>query len=134
MKRLTAGLAPVTLLMAALVVGACSDNPPAPPPAPPTPPSPPSPDLPMTAVKAREIIGDLPLSCIEMATLKFDMLVCEERQHKPADHEALRTELRDLRWTLQQQSRDAATAQCSAITNELRSHPKPQACWDLGIS
>ena len=102
-------------------------------PAPPPPPEPPTPELPMTGAKAREIIGDLPLPCIEMATLKMDMLTCEERQGRSADHEALRTELRDLRRDLQSQSREAAAARCSAATTELRARPKPQACWDLGL-
>lgn len=102
-------------------------------PAPPPPPEPPTPELPMTGAKAREIIGDLPLPCIEMATLKMDMLTCEERQGRTADHEALRTELRDLRRELQSQAPEAAAARCSAVTNELRTRPKPQVCWDLGL-
>lgn len=102
-------------------------------PAPPPPPEPPTPELPMTGAKAREIIGDLPLPCIEMATLKMDMLTCEERQGRAADHEALRTELRDLRRELQSQAPEAAAARCSDVTNELRTRPKPQVCWDLGL-
>ncbi|MDP1618827.1 hypothetical protein [Phenylobacterium sp.] len=104
----------------------------APPPVPAGPPSPPSPDLPMTAVRAREIIGDLPLPCVEMASLKMDMATCGERVNRPIDHEALRTELRDLRWTLQALTPEEARTQCSALVNEMRTQPKPQVCWDLG--
>lgn len=104
----------------------------APPPAPAGPPPPPSPDLPMTGTKARQIIGDLPLPCIEMASLKMDMATCGERVGRPIDQEALRTELRDLRWTLQALPPEEARTRCSAIVNELRTQPKPQVCWDLG--
>ncbi len=118
-------------LIAVLVIAGCEA--PAPP-APPAPPSPPSPDLPMTAVKAREIVAGLPLTCTELASLKMDMVLCEERQGKPADHAALRTQLRDLRWNLQTQPTDVATARCTADMDTLRAQPKPQVCWDLGIS
>lgn len=101
-----------------------------PPPAP-TPPVPPSPELPMTAAKARQIIGGLSLSCMELASLKTAMLLCEERQGRTTDHAALRTELRDLKWNLQGLPVEEASARCSAITNELRQKPKPQVCWDL---
>ena len=118
-------------LVAILVLAACE----APePPAPPAPPSPPSPDLPMTAVKAREIVAGLPLTCTELASLKMDMVLCEERQGKTTDHAALRTQLRDLRWNLQAQPTDVATARCTAEMDTLRAQPKPQVCWDLGIS
>ena len=100
-------------------------------PPPPGPPVPPSPELPMTGVKAREIIDGLPLNCREMASLKAAMLLCEERQNRPADHAALRTELRDLKWTLQGLPQEDASARCAAITDELRLKPKPQVCWDL---
>ncbi len=103
-----------------------------PPPAPAGPPPPPSPDLPMTGAKARAIIGDLPLPCIEMASLKMDMAICGERQNLPIDHEALRTELRDLRWNLQTLTPQEARTRCSALVNEMRRQPKPQICWDLG--
>lgn len=122
------------LAAAALLLAACSESAPKEPPAPPSPPVPPSPELPMTPAKAREIIGDLPLTCVQLASLKADMLICDERQKKAADHEALRTELRDLRWTLQQKPAEEATAQCQARMNELLSKPKPQVCWDLGNS
>lgn len=120
--------------VAALALSGCEAPPPKAPPVPPAPPSPPSPELPMTGAKAREIIGDLPLPCIEMASLKMDMLTCDARVGRPADHEALRTELRDLRWTLQALPVEEASARCSALTAELRTKPKPQACWDLGNS
>lgn len=96
-------------------------------------PVPPTPDLPMTGAKAREIMGDLPLGCRSMATLKMDLLTCAERTGRPADHEAFRTELRDLRWNLQTLPPEEATARCSAMEAEMRSKPKPQACWDLGL-
>ena len=101
-------------------------------PPPPGPPVPLSPDLPMTGVKARAIIDGLPLNCREMASLKAAMLLCEERQDRPADHAALRTELRDLKWTLQSLPQEEASRRCAAITDELRLKPKPQVCWDLG--
>lgn len=119
-------------ILAALVLSACEEPAPKAPPAPPAPASPPSPELPMTGAKAREIIGDLPLPCIELASLKMDMLTCAVRIGRPADHEGLRTELRDLRWTLQSLPAEEATARCSAMSGELRTQPKPQACWDLG--
>lgn len=125
-------LFPLAAAAAALMLSACEEPAPKAPPAPPAPPSPPSPDLPMTGAKARQIIGDLPLPCVELASLKADMLVCDERVGRPADHEALRTELRDLRWNLQSLPADQAAAQCTAQSGELRSRPKPQACWDLG--
>lgn len=122
-------LFPLAAAAAALTLSACEEPAPKAPPAPPTPPSP---DLPMTGAKARQIIGDLPLPCVELASLKADMLACDERVGRPADHEALRTELRDLRWNLQSLPADQAAAQCTAQSGELRSRPKPQACWDLG--
>ncbi|KPF80032.1 hypothetical protein IP78_07905 [Brevundimonas sp. AAP58] len=125
-------LLPLAAAMAALTLSACEEPAASTPPAPPAPPSPPSPDLPMTGAKAREIIGDLPLPCVELASLKADMLTCAERVGGAADHEGLRTELRDLRWTLQSLPADEAASRCSALTNELRTQPKPQACWNLG--
>ena len=122
----------LSAVVAALALSGCEAPAPKAPPAPPAPPSPPSPELPMTGVKAREIIGDLPLPCIELASLKMDMLTCDARLGRPADHDALRIELRDLRWTLQSLPREEASARCGAMTNELRAKPKPQACWDLG--
>jgi len=98
-------------------------------PPPPGPPVPPSPELPMTAAKARLIMGTLSNTCMELATLKFDMHACELKQGKPASDEALRTELRDLRWNLQKLTPDEASAQCAAATAELRKTPRPQACW-----
>ena len=98
-------------------------------PPPPGPPVPPSPDLPMTAAKARLIMGPLSNTCRELATLKYDMHACELKQGKPADEEALRTDLRDLRWNLDKLTADEASAQCAAQTNELRKTPKPRACW-----
>lgn len=98
-------------------------------PPPPGPPAPPSPDLPMTAAKARLIMGTLSTTCLEMATLRYDIHACEQKQGKPADDEALRTELRDLRWNLDKLPADEASAQCAARTNELREAPKPRACW-----
>ena len=86
----------------------------------------------MTGAKAREIVAALPTTCLEMASLKMDMVTCDERQNKPVDHAALRTELRDLTWTLQQGTPEAATARCSAIVAELRSRPSPNVCYDLG--
>jgi hypothetical protein len=104
------------------------------PPAPAGPPPPPSPELPMTGAKAREIVAALPITCLEMASLKMDMVLCDERQNKPTDHAALRTELRDLSWTLQKGTPEEAAARCSAILGELRSQPKPQVCYDLGMN
>ena len=98
-------------------------------PPPPGPPVPPSPELPMTAAKARLIMGTLSNTCMELATLKYDIHACELKQGKPVDEEALRTELRDLRWNLQKLPADEASAQCAAQTNELRKTPKPRACW-----
>lgn len=120
-------------MAAMLTLAACGDAAEdQPPPAPPGPPVPPSPELPMTTAKALEIIDGLPLGCREMASLKTAMLMCEERQGRTADHAALRTELRDLKWTLQGLPMEEARARCSAITGELRRTPKPQVCWDLG--
>lgn len=136
MTRLMTGAVLAGLMLAATTLGACSEegaSAPTPPPAP-TWPSPPSPDLPLTGAKARQIIGDLPLTCVELASLRVDMLICAERQRKPADHAALRTELRDLRWNLQQQPREAATAQCMALQEEARKQPKPAVCYDLAMS
>ena len=121
-------------LAAVFALAACEAPKPAAPPAPPAPPSPPSPELPMTPAKAREIIGDLPLACSQFASLKMDMLTCEERQGHTADHAALRTELRDLRWNLQSLPAEEATKQCAAKVAELQTHAKPRACWDLGVS
>ena len=126
MKRLIAGAA-----LAGLMLGGCFEQGAK---VEPEWPTPPSPDLPLTGVKAREIIGDLPLPCVELASLQVDMLICAERQRKPADHAALRTQLRDLRWNLQQQSRETASAQCTALQDEVRKQPKPAICYDLGIS
>ena len=98
-------------------------------PPPPGPPVPPSPELPMTAAKARLIMGTLSNTCMELATLKYDIHACGLKQGKAADEEALRTELRDLRWNLQKLTADEASAQCAARTNELRKTPKPRACW-----
>ena len=120
-------------LACGLGLAACEQPAPAAPVAPPPPPSPPSPELPMTAVKARQIIGDLPLTCVQLATLKMDMTTCDERQGRKPDHDALRTELRDLRWNLQALPRDQATVQCTTAVAELQAKPKPAACWDLGI-
>lgn len=96
---------------------------------PPGPPVPPSPDLPMTAAKARLIMGAHSNTCRELATLKYDIHACELKQGNPADEEALRTELRDLRWNLDKLTPDEASTQCAALTTELRNTPKPQACW-----
>ena len=98
-------------------------------PPPPGPPVPPSPELPMTAPKARQIMGTLSNTCMELATLKYDMHACELKQGKPADDAALRTELRDLRWNLDKLTADEASARCAALTEELRKTPKPRACW-----
>ena len=121
------------LAMAALLgLAACDDigtGRPLPPP--PGPPVPPSPELPLTTAKSLEIIDGLPLGCREMASLKTAMLLCEERQGRTADHAALRTELRDLKWTLQALPAGEASARCATITDELRLRPKPQVCWDL---
>ena len=83
----------------------------------------------MTAAKARLIMGSLSTACFELATLKYDIHACELKQGKPASEEALRTELRDLRWNLDKLTPDAATARCATLTNELRKTPKPQVCW-----
>lgn len=133
MPRLTL-IAQAAILAGTLALTACEAPAPVEPPAPPPPPSPPSPDLPMTPVKAREIVSGLPLTCTELASLQMDMVVCEERQGKTADHEALRTRLRDLRWNLQTLPADQQTARCAAELDTLRRQPKPQVCWDLGIS
>lgn len=123
-----------TLLLATLsvaVLAACdqpAEKRPAPPPGPPVPPSP---DLPMTAAKAREIVAGLPLPCTSLASLKMAMLTCDERVNRPADHAALRTELRDLAWNLQKVGREEQIARCTQIEEDLRRAPKPQACWDL---
>ena len=124
----------LTIAIAALVAGlglaACDefatgrDLPP-----PPGPPVPPSPDLPMTAAKARLIMGTLSNTCMELATLKYDIHACELKQGHPADEAALRTELRDLRWNLDKLTHDEASAQCAALTTELRKTPKPRVCW-----
>lgn len=120
----------IAVVAAALGLAACGDIgtgrelPP-----PPGPPVPPSPDLPMTAAKARLIMGPLSNTCRELATLKYDIQACELKQGKPADEAALRTELRDLRWNLDKLTPDEASAQCAARTNELRKTPKPRACW-----
>lgn len=98
-------------------------------PPPPGPPAPPSPDLPMTAAKARLIMGTLSNTCLELATLKYDIHACEQKQGRPASDEALRTELRDLRWNLQKLTADEASAQCAARTEDLRKTPKPRVCW-----
>ena len=98
-------------------------------PPPPGPPSPPSPDLPMTAAKARLIMGTLSNACMELATLKYDIHACELKQGNPSSDEALRTELRDLRWNLDKLTPDEAKTRCAALTNELRKTPKPRACW-----
>lgn len=119
-----AAAAAVLGLAACGEVGTGRDLPP-----PPGPPVPPSPELPMTAPKARLIMGTLSNTCMELATLKYDIHACELKQGKPADDEALRTELRDLRWNLQKLTADEASAQCAAQTNELRKTPKPRACW-----
>ena len=120
----------IAALVAGLGLAACDefatgrDLPP-----PPGPPVPPSPDLPMTAAKARLIMGTLSNTCMELATLKYDIHACELKQGRPSDEVALRTELRDLRWNLDKLTADEASAQCAAQTNELRKTPKPRACW-----
>lgn len=98
-------------------------------PPPPGPPVPPSPDLPMTAAKARLIMGTLSTTCMELATLKHDIHACDVKQGKPVSDEALRTELRDLRWNLDKLTSDEASAQCAAQTEELRKTPRPRICW-----
>ena len=98
-------------------------------PPPPGPPVPPSPDLPMTAAKARLIMGTLSNACMELATLKYDIHACELKQGRESSEEALRTELRDLRWNLDKVTPDEAKAQCAALTDELRKTPKPAVCW-----
>lgn len=103
-----------------------------PPPAPAGPPPPPSPDLPLDSRKARQIVGMLPTTCLRMASLKMDMVTCDERQNKPVDHEALRTELRDLAWNLQQLPVEQATERCAAMLAEMQAMPSPAACADLG--
>ncbi len=133
-QRLSLRIAQVAFLASALALTACEAPAPAVPPAPPAPPSPPSPELPMTPVKAREIVSGLPLTCIQLASLEMDLVVCDERQGKATDHEALRTRLRDLRWNLQTLPADQQTARCAADLATLRAQPKPQVCWDLGTS
>ena len=103
-----------------------------PPPAPAGPPPPPSPDLPLDGRKAREIVNMLPTTCIRVASLKMDMVTCDERQNKPTDHEALRTELRDMSWNLQKLPVDQATARCTRMLAELQARPSPAVCSDLG--
>ena len=98
-------------------------------PPPPGPPVPPSPDLPMTAAKARLIMGTLSNTCMELATLKYDIHACELKRGRPAEDAALRTELRDLRWNLVKLTADEASARCAAQTVELRKAPRPRACW-----
>ena len=98
-------------------------------PPPPGPPVPPSPELPMTAAKARLIMGSLSTACFELATLKYDIHACELKQGRPSSEEALRTELRDLRWNLDKLPADEAKAQCLALTETLRKTPKPAVCW-----
>ena len=120
----------VVALAAALGLAACGDiGTDREPPPPPGPPVPPSPDLPMTAAKARLIMGTLSTACFELATLKYEMHACEQKQGRPASDEALRTELRDLRWNLQKLTADEAKAQCLATTAELRKKPWPRGCW-----
>ncbi len=114
-----------------LMLGACTEAKEPPPPPPPKWPSPPSPDLPMTSAKAREIIGDLPLPCVAYASRRVVKATCDERQRKPVDHEALRTEFRDMRWQLQQQSKEEATKVCNAKLAELNKWAVPGVCWDL---
>ena len=96
---------------------------------PPGPPVPPSPELPMTAAKARLIMGSLSTACFELATLKYDIHACELKLGRPSSEEALRTELRDLRWNLDKLAPDEAKAQCLALTEALRKTPKPAVCW-----
>ena len=120
----------IAALVAGLGLAACDefatgrDLPP-----PPGPPVPPSPDLPMTAAKARLIMGTLSNTCMELATLKYDIHACELKQGRPSSEEALRTELRDLRWNLDKLPADEAKAQCLALTETLRKTPKPAVCW-----
>ena len=83
----------------------------------------------MTAAKARLIMGALSTTCMELATLKYDIHACELKQGRPASDETLRTELRDLRWNLQKLTADEASVQCAALTDALRKTPKPQVCW-----
>lgn len=119
--------------LAALLLAACSQGETAAPPEPPQPewPVPPSPELPITAAKAREIVGDLPLPCVAYASRRVVKATCDERQNKTVDHEALRTELRDLRWTLQQTTPEAAATACNAKLAELNKWAVPGVCWDL---
>ena len=120
----------VVALAAALGLAACGDiGTGREPPPPPGPPVPPSPDLPMTAAKARLIMGTLSNTCMELATLKYDIHACELKQGRPSSEEALRTELRDLRWNLDKLPADEAKAQCLALTETLRKTPKPAVCW-----
>lgn len=128
MRRSTPGL-----VLAALLAACTEAKEPAPPPAPKWP-TPPSPELPMTPAKAREIIGDLPMPCIQMATWKIEQATCDARQNKPVDQEALRTELRDLRWRLQQKTPEEASAACEVQLAEMGKKPKPAVCWDLGTT
>ncbi|MBB4083580.1 hypothetical protein [Brevundimonas lenta] len=130
-------------ILAVILAGACSlaacdesaTGKEAPPPAAPAgPPPPPTPELPMTGAKARQIVNMLSTTCIQMASLKMDMVTCDERQNKPTDHEALRTELRNLSWNLQKLPSDEATARCAAELEAMRARPKPAVCADLGIS
>lgn len=99
--------------------------------APAGPPPPPSPDLPLDTAKVNQIMGASPLSCMQLASMKLAMVLCAERQNQPADHEALRTQLRDLRWNTQGLPADQAAAQCQTQLDELGKTPKPAACWDL---
>ena len=120
----------VVALAAALGLAACGDiGTGREPPPPPGPPVPPSPDLPMTAAKARLIMGTLSNTCMELATLKYDIHACELKQGRPSDEVALRTELRDLRWNLDKLTHDEASTRCAALTTELRKTPKPAVCW-----
>lgn len=96
---------------------------------PPGPPAPPSPDLPMTAAKARLIMGTLSTACFELATHMYERHACELKQGRPASDEALRTELRDLRSNLDKLTPDQAQAQCLATTADLRKKPWPRGCW-----
>ena len=83
----------------------------------------------MTAAKARLIMGPLLTACFELATLKYDIHACELKQGRPSSEEALRSELRDLRWNLDKLPADEAKAQCLALTETLRKTPKPAVCW-----
>ncbi|RZI98457.1 MAG: hypothetical protein EON90_13350 [Brevundimonas sp.] len=120
------------VMLVALSLSACGEaaapTPPAPPPGPPPPPSPP---LPMTTSRALEIMGTLSNTCREVAAMKMAQAKCEERQGRTVDHAALRTELRDLAWTMGKLSPDEASKQCEVVMGELTRRPKPQACWDL---